>query len=186
MSEKTLSSRVVGLTAVMALISLITLLVGLVGATSATAQSAADDPAQVEAGMAVYEGNCAGCHGIDGEGSDRGRPLTGIAMQEADRGVHFTSVADGKGNMPPFGDRLSAEEIDQAISYLRLTFVPAEEAEATTTESADDAAEESAAEESASDELPVTGSSSYLYALAGLTLLLGGALFVQSSRRVRA
>lgn len=168
-----LTQKLVGLTAIL------TLLVGLLGITSATAQSAADDPAQVEAGMGVYEGNCAGCHGVDGEGSDRGRPLTGIASQEADRTVHIASVTEGKGSMPPFGERLSAEEIDQAISYLRLTFVPAEEAEVTTTDAAADETEEAAAE------LPVTGSSSYLYGLAGLTLLLGGLLFVQTSRRVR-
>jgi len=95
------------------------------GSSSAGAQSAEDNPADVDAGSVVYESNCAGCHGATGEGSNSGRPLTGIAAQESDRSVHFASIADGKGNMPAFGDRLSDDEIDSAVSFVRLTFVEA-------------------------------------------------------------
>lgn len=95
-----------------------------------SAMSATDDPALVAAGMAVFASNCAGCHGANGEGSDRGRPLTGIAEQEPDRLVHIGSVANGKGNMPAFGDRLSAADLDAVIAYSRLTFLAAEVEEA--------------------------------------------------------
>lgn len=145
--------------------ALFTVIVGLFGITAAYAQAATDNPDHVEAGMAVYAGNCAGCHGADGEGSDRGRPLTGIAAQEPDRLVHIASVTDGKGNMPAFGDRLTGEEIDAAISHVRLSF----------------AAEPAA--DAAPAALPATGSSTYLLAIGGVTLLLAGFLFAHHGRR---
>ena len=130
----------------------------------ATAQGA-DDPAQIDAGKAVYEMSCAGCHAEDGTGvAGRGRPLTGIANQ-GDRATHVASITDGKGGMPAFGSRLSAEEIDQATSYVRLTFV---DASATTT---------------AEPELALTGFGSTELALIGVTMIAGGAQLVRWSRR---
>lgn len=88
--------------------------------------STTDDPALVDVGMAVFAGNCAGCHGDDGLGTQRGRPLTGLTAQEPDRLVHVASVANGKGNMPAFGDKLTVEEMDAVVAYSRLTFLAAE------------------------------------------------------------
>ncbi len=150
------------LTFVGAVLMAAALLVSPVGA-----QGAEDDPAQVEAGMAVYEASCAGCHGADGMGSDRGRSLTDVAG-EADRAVHFASVANGKTGMPPFGDNLSAEEIDAAISYVRLTFV---------SESAEPAAEEMEEME----ELPATGAESLYLAMFGAVLLSLGLVLRRSA-----
>lgn len=122
-----------------------------------------DDPAQVEAGQAVYEMSCAGCHGADGTGvAGRGRPLTGIASQ-GDRATHIASITDGKGGMPAFGERLSSEEIEQATSYVRLTFV-----EATV---------------STDEELALTGVGSAGLAVAGVAMLAGGLQLVVWSRR---
>lgn len=90
-------------------------------ASMASAQE--EDPAQVAAGEAVFSQNCMGCHGANGEGSNTGRPLVGVAAQEPDRTVHIASVTDGKGGMPAFGAMLSADEIDAAVSYVRATFV---------------------------------------------------------------
>ncbi len=137
-------------------------------AASSQAQAqGGDDPAQVEAGQAVYEMNCAGCHGADGTGvAGRGRPLIGIAGQ-GDRATHIASIADGKGGMPAFGERLSAEEVEQAASYVRLTFV---EASASTT-----------AEQPT--ELAMTGVESEALAFAGIAMLAGGAHLLIWSRR---
>ena len=130
---------------------------------SATAQGA-DDPGQVAAGQAIYEMNCAGCHAADGTGvAGRGRPLTGIAMQ-GDRATHIASITDGKGGMPAFGERLSADEIEQAASYVRLTFV----------------SEEQAAEQPT--ELAMTGTESTL-AVAGVVMIAAGAQLVVLGRR---
>jgi len=131
----------------------------------ATAQGA-DDPSQVAAGETVYMASCAGCHGAEGEGvSGLGRPLTGIASQ-GDRATHVASVADGKGNMPAFGSRLSEGEIDSAISYVRLTFVAPE---ATTT--------------SSETELALTGVNSNALAALGAAFVLTGAGVVRWSRK---
>lgn len=152
---------------IVTLVALLALALGMfVTATSAGAQSAEDDPAQVEAGMAVFEANCAGCHSSDGSGSTTGRPLIGVAAEQPDRLVHIESVTNGKGQgMPAFGENLSAEEIDSAVSYVRLTFV-AEEAEA-----------EGAAE------LAQTGVNSLEIAFVGTTVLLAGLLILWQLRR---
>lgn len=131
------------------------------GAGTAGAQEDADDPAQVEAGMAVYESSCAGCHGADGEGSERGRPLLDVAA-EASRSVHVDSVTNGKGGMPAFGEGLSEEEIGQAISYVRLTFV-SEETEAL-------------------QELPRTGATLWITTV-GVSLVAAGLAVLLVSRR---
>ena len=143
------------------LTAVLTLAIGLVGITGATAQSATDDPAQVAAGQVVFESNCVRCHGADGLGTATGRPLTGIADQEADRLVHIASVTDGKGNMPAWGGSLTAEEIDAAVSYVRLTFV-AQDAE---------------------PELAVTGAETTGLIAIGATMLAAGAVLVRRSRR---
>lgn len=145
------------ITAVFAMILFI-----LAGQGQAIAQGA-DDPGQVEAGKAVFEMNCAGCHAVDGTGvAGRGRPLTGIASQ-GDRATHIGSITNGKGGMPAFGEQISADEIEQAASYVRLTFVEAATAETT--------------------ELAVTGVGTTGLALIGVTMLAGGAQLVLWSRR---
>lgn len=144
---------------VLAVVAATMLLVLAGGLGSVAAQGDVDDPAQVDAGKIVFETNCAGCHGVDGSGSSTGRPLVGIAAQEADRGVHITSVTEGKGNMPAWGERLSVEEIDSAVSYVRLTFVQPE------------------------PELAVTGVNSTGLVLIGSFAALLGLLMVGLSRR---
>ena len=155
--------RIVALT-----LALSGLLLFVVGSPSPAHAQGADDPAQVEAGQAVFEGSCAGCHAADGTGvAGRGRPLTGIASQ-GDRATHVASVTDGKGGMPAFGERLSSEEIDQAISYVRLTFVEEAAAAETTAETT---------------ELAVTGLETTGLAVAGVAMLAGGVHLVMWSRR---
>jgi mono/diheme cytochrome c family protein len=71
-------------------------------------------------GAAVFSENCATCHGADGSGIS-GPPLDdGIVV------VNFPDVQDqidvvtgGRGPMPAFGDRLSAEEIQAVVEYTR-------------------------------------------------------------------
>jgi mono/diheme cytochrome c family protein len=137
---------------------------------AASAQGGVDDPAQVEAGMAVFESNCVSCHVSEGTGSSSGRPLTDIAMQQPDRAVHVTSVTEGKGNMPAWDATLSAEEIDAVVSYVRLGFV------------SEAAEEDPPAEEEPAEEPPATGSEVELFLIAAGVLLGAGLLFIRSSR----
>lgn len=149
-----------------ATLSLVFALFGLTAVSGVAAQSATDDPGQVDAGQMVYESSCAGCHGVDGSGVEGlGRPLTDIASQQSDRSVHIASVADGKGGMPAFGEQLSGEEIDAAISYVRLTFVS-------------DAA-------AAPEELASTGTETTVLAVGGSALIAAGLLLTQISRESR-
>lgn len=142
--------------AVVALCSVFILFFSL-GAAPSTAQSADDDPAMFDAGEAVYQGSCAGCHGQNGEGSDTGRPLTGIASQEPDRLIHIASITDGRGGMPALGDLVPPEDIDAAVSYVRLAFLQ-------------------------EDELPRTGTSDWVFGI-GIALLVLGAIAVRYEHR---
>ena len=143
----------------------------VLGASGEATAQGADDPGQVEAGQVVFEANCARCHGADGTGTNRGRPLTGIAMQ-GERAQHVQSVTEGRGGMPSFESSLSEAEIDQAVSYVRLTFVAAEEPAAEEPAAEEPAAEEPAAEEpaaaadepAATTELALTGVNSSVLA----------------------
>lgn len=151
-------------------IAAVGLLLFMLGSAGHVQAQGGDDPGAVADGKAVYEASCAGCHAADGTGvAQRGRPLIGIASQ-GDRATHVASVTDGKGGMPAFGERLEASEIDQAISYVRLTFV-----------------EEAAAADETADaeptELALTGVGSTALAIVGITMLLGGLQLVVWSRR---
>ena len=65
---------------------------------------------------------CASCHMIEGEGGSAGPDLTHEgAKQDAKwlkEWIADPSVVDPTANMPPFGDRLSADELTQLSNYL--------------------------------------------------------------------
>jgi mono/diheme cytochrome c family protein len=134
----------------------------------AWAQEGGDDPAQLEAGMAVFEQSCASCHMSDGTGSLAGRSLIDIATIQPDRAVHTASVTDGLNDMPSFAASLSAEEIDVAVTYARLTFV----------------SEQPASEDDAQDELAVTGTNTTVAAFGAGALLVLGLVFLNASRNM--
>lgn len=142
-------------------VSFLITVAALLAPLTAGAQSEVDDPALLETGGAIYVASCAGCHGVEGEGTAFGRPLIGIADQQPDRLVHIASVTDGKGGMPEFGGSLSEDDIDAAVSYARLTFVA----------------------ERSVDELPRTGTSPVLFIAAGVLMLTGVALHEWSRRQ---
>jgi LPXTG-motif cell wall-anchored protein len=130
-------------------------MIGGFGLQAASAQNQDDDPRLFETGKAVFEGTCVGCHSVDGSGSATGRSLIGIAAEQPDRLVSVAKVTNGTPTgMPAFGEEISAEDIDAAVTYVRLAFL---------------------------DELPRTGSSSSLIVIGG-SLFLVGLTFLASSR----
>lgn len=131
---------------------------GLLTAFSATPAGAqgTDDPGDLGQGMEVFNAGCSSCHQTDGSGSAAGRSLIDIAIEQPDRSVHIASVTNGIGNMPGYEDRLTVEEIDAAVSYVRLTFL---------------------SEEDPMEELPRTGLSGWLFAL-GFGLVGSGGIAV--------
>ncbi len=73
------------------------------------------DPAVIQEGAAIYNGNCTFyCHGQGGRpklGPDlRGRPF--------DKGGLFKVLADGQGRMPGFKNRLTDEQIWKLVAYI--------------------------------------------------------------------
>lgn len=77
----------------------------------------AQDKAKIEAGEAVYNNNCAACHG-DGLVSTGQFPNL-RRLTAADRARFDNSVRNGKNQMPPWKGVLTDEEIDQVWSYIR-------------------------------------------------------------------
>lgn len=112
-----------------------------------------DDPADLGLGMEIWNGGCSGCHQTDGSGSSAGRSLIDIALEQPDRSVHVASVTNGIGNMPGYEGRLTEDEIDAVVSYVRITF---------------------RSEEDPMEELPRTGVESWLF-VTGFSLIAVGA-----------
>ena len=71
-----------------------------------------------------YKTNCASCHGPDGRGSAVGKSLhaadfhSAQVQQQSDDQLAGV-IAEGRGNMPAFGTRLSKEQINALVKYVR-------------------------------------------------------------------
>lgn len=67
-------------------------------------------------GAAVYAQNCAGCHGPQGEGSANAPRLQGVSAHGAEYVTNI--VTNGRGGMPAWAGRLTAEEIAAVVNYV--------------------------------------------------------------------
>ncbi len=91
----------------------------------------AQDAAKAPAGAAIFAKKCVLCHGADGTGNTPlGKQLAGgeSALESGAEAGPMRSCArivhDGQTNMPPFGDQLTDDEIDQVIQYVRTFAAP--------------------------------------------------------------
>lgn len=74
----------------------------------------------------LYSKNCASCHGRDGRAKtfkaklNHARNISDPEWQErvSDERI-FNSVMNGKGKMPAYGKKLSEQEIDTLVTYVR-------------------------------------------------------------------
>jgi mono/diheme cytochrome c family protein len=74
----------------------------------------------------LYAKHCSSCHGGDGRAKTikgklkHARNLTDSEWQGkvSDERI-FNSIMNGKGNMPAFGKKLSEQEIDSLVAYVR-------------------------------------------------------------------
>ena len=77
----------------------------------------------------TYKTNCVSCHGADGRGSPVGKSLhvpdlhSSQVQQKSDAQLSDV-ITQGHGNMPPFGGRLSNDQISALVKYVR-TFADA-------------------------------------------------------------
>ena len=80
--------------------------------------TAANDPAQAAKGKALYGSNCLHCHGINMVTSG----TVAFDLREFphdDKARFVNSVTHGKNNrMPPWGDILKPEDIDNLWAYI--------------------------------------------------------------------
>ncbi|MBM3672370.1 MAG: cytochrome c [Actinobacteria bacterium] len=68
---------------------------------------------------AVYDANCASCHGGDG-GGGLGPQLAGVVEEKyPDIEDQIAFVEEGQGAMPGFSGSLSDDEIRQVVEYTR-------------------------------------------------------------------
>ena len=80
-----------------------------------------------EAGQKVYQRDCQSCHGRDGAGNPQLEkvlqvtipPVTAAALTQKNDPEMLHIIADGKGKMPGFAKKLSAEEQRQVLSYMK-------------------------------------------------------------------
>jgi len=80
-----------------------------------------------EAGKKVYQRDCQSCHGPDGAGNPQLAkalqvaipPVTGVALKQKDNAEILHIIAEGKGKMPGFTKKLSAEEQRQVLEYMK-------------------------------------------------------------------
>lgn len=73
----------------------------------------------------LFKANCIVCHGQDGRGTTVGKSLQAADLHS--RQVQSQSdaqlgqvITQGKGNMPPFGTRLSSDQVNSLIKYVRV------------------------------------------------------------------
>jgi mono/diheme cytochrome c family protein len=98
-------------------------LAAMIAASVASAEQAtpslADNAAQIQQGRALYERLCSHCHGFNMV--TPGTVAYDLREFPHDAKTRFVdSVTHGKNNrMPPWGDMLSPEQIDEIWAYVR-------------------------------------------------------------------
>lgn len=81
--------------------------------------------AEGDSGETIFKSKCVLCHGADGTGNTPlGKQLQAANLHTKDVQKKTNAelrkvIHDGQTNMPPFGDQLSDEQIDQVIKYIR-------------------------------------------------------------------
>jgi mono/diheme cytochrome c family protein len=96
------------------------------GAFASRVMSGEPGKVGAESAAELYTKDCASCHGRDGRAKtfkaklNHARNLTDPEWQGrvSDERI-FNSIMNGKGKMPVFGKKLSEQEIDSLVAYVR-------------------------------------------------------------------
>lgn len=96
--------------------AVVLVLAGLAAVVLLSAPAPADQQ-DAAAGEALFQANCAVCHGPDAEGSGAAPPLGGVVDRLGPQGVEAI-IRDGRRGMPAFGDRLAEGDTRDVIAYL--------------------------------------------------------------------
>lgn len=97
---------------------------GLVYSVPSPAQNqrhAAELKPDLAAGQGIFNSNCAGCHGLDGRGGDKGIEIGGESGRRLSDAKLLSVISKGIAgtSMPPFPE-LSESKIRNVIGFLRL------------------------------------------------------------------
>ncbi|MBZ5653168.1 MAG: cytochrome c [Acidobacteriia bacterium] len=82
-------------------------------------------PLAAQDGPTLYKTKCAMCHGADGKGETpmgkklNIRDLGSPEVQKQTDAELTTIISKGKGKMPPFEGKLTAEQIGQVLAHIR-------------------------------------------------------------------
>jgi cytochrome c6 len=101
------------------LIALLTAIVVVVVAATTSTPLAAQD------GATLFKTKCAMCHGADGKGETpmgkklNIRDLSSAEVQKQTDAELTTMISKGKGKMPAFEGKLTAEQIGQVLAHIR-------------------------------------------------------------------
>jgi len=87
----------------------------------------AQGDASTKAGLALYNKNCASCHGKTGLGDGvKARALqdfpgdfSGAAFQNQTDGEHFYKTKTGRGEMPKYEGKLTDDDIWNLVNFMR-------------------------------------------------------------------
>jgi mono/diheme cytochrome c family protein len=110
----------------MKLVCPIVILVGVLGCVLAARGGSGAAATLAEGASESYIKQCASCHGKDGQAKtfkaklNHARNLTDPEWQArvSDERI-FNSVMNGKGKMPAYSKKLSEQQIDALVSYVR-------------------------------------------------------------------
>ena len=81
-------------------------------AQSTSSETLAADP--------VFQSNCVKCHGKDADGRFMAGPsLTSKKATALSADELHNMIVNGKGRMPKFGDKLSADQIDKLVAEIQ-------------------------------------------------------------------
>lgn len=108
-----LATRTIALGAMMAMAL-------MASASRARANGAADE----DLGEKTFKSTCVMCHGEDGTGTPTGKALKAPdlhsdAVQKMTDAQIVDQISNGKGNMPPFKNTLSKDQIQALVKYVR-------------------------------------------------------------------
>lgn len=85
---------------------------------------ATNAPLPVVDAASIYGQQCAACHGAAGEGGVGPALADGRTVERyPDAADQVAVVADGRGAMPAFADRLTSEEIESIVDFVRNDLV---------------------------------------------------------------
>ncbi len=78
-----------------------------------------------DAAADLYKSKCAACHGVDGSGETPAgkklevRDLRSADVQKQSDAELNAMIANGKKKMPAYSDKLSAQQIQDLVKYIR-------------------------------------------------------------------